>query len=424
MDPDDVQLAKDGGGDADGTTLALFRRLVEHSPAVVYCCAVAPDLPVKYVSGAVKGLLGHEPADFLGATGFWRGHLHPDDRERISDALDVLLDVGHLACEYRFRTRSGDWRWLRDEANVVHDARGRPVELIGCWTGIDTRKRAETQLRDFDLTLEEPVRERSEELPRINDALHRAAEEQRRLTELTAERRIELERAARTQQLGELAAGLAHEINQPLAALIYTLTGAARRADRGTLSNAQTEVALRGAIAHAHRAAEIVAHVRSATSRHRPQRVWLRIGEVIAEMIAVSRRAADAAGVRLVTEIGDDVPPLLADRVQMEQMLLNLIKNGIEAVAASARRRRSVVVEAVRADASRVDIAVEDSGDGLAPSTRARIFEPFYTTKEHGMGLGLAICQTIVDEHGGAIRAEPAMGGGLRVVVSLPAGEA
>lgn len=251
----------------------------------------------------------------------------------------------------------------------------------------------------------------------------RADEERHRLAELTARRCLELERVARINQVGELAAGLAHEINQPLAAIIYTLTGAAKRASQGALNNAQAEEALRGAIAHAHRAADIVARVREFTMRHRPRRLPLRIEEVIGEMIGLSRHAADAAGVRLIAEIRDGLPPVAADKVQVEQVLLNLIMNGIEAVEAAGRRRRAVVIEADLAAAGMLEVCVEDSGAGAAPEARARLFEPFYTTKEHGMGLGLSICQTIVEEHGGTIRAEPADGGGLRLSFTLPVAE-
>ncbi len=243
------------------------------------------------------------------------------------------------------------------------------------------------------------------------------------LDEVNAQRRLDLERVARINQLGELAAGLAHELNQPLAAIIYTLTGAARLAGEGALNNAQAGEALRAAIAHAHRAAAIVARVREFTARHRPRRIPLSIGEVIAEMIDFSRRAAEAAGMRLLAEIRDGLPPVVADKVQIEQVLLNLIMNGIESVEAAGRRRRAVIIEADLAGAGMVEICVEDSGTGASPEARTRLFEPFYTTKEHGMGLGLAICQTIVEEHGGIIRAEPAVGGGLRVSFTLPVEE-
>jgi len=234
------------------------------------------------------------------------------------------------------------------------------------------------------------------------------------------ERQAELERAARINQLGEMAAGLAHEINQPLAAIIYTLTGAVGRARIGALNNAQMLEVLQTAITHGHRAAGIITRIRGMAEQHVPSKARLRLGEVIAEIVGLSSSTALRRGVRLRCEPAPQLPAVLADRVQIEQVLLNLIMNGIEAAAGARRRRMEVVVSAELTDNGVIEVDIEDSGAGIPQAIATRMFEPFFTTKAHGMGLGLSICQSIIEEHGGTIQAGNRRQGGARLCFTLP----
>lgn len=409
------------GRNAPAASHTLLERLVEHSPAVVYRCMLTPTFPVTFMSGGVRRILGYVPEDFY-QEGFWFDRIHPDDRERIDAAFAAALATGQADCEYRFRHANGAWRWMRDQASVLYDGENRPAELIGYWTDIDARRQAEDALRDLNQSLELRVRAGAAKLIATDAALHLADGERHRLAELASRRRLELERALRISQLGEMSAGLAHELNQPLAAIIYTLSGAANRAGRGELDNAHVCEALRSAIAQAHRAAGIVARVREFSSRHTPQRQPLSIAVVIEDMLELTRHAAEAGGTIVDIEIRPGLPPVNADKVQIEQVLLNLLMNAFESVNSSSPRRRAVLVSADLVEEGVIEVGVEDSGDGATPEMRARMFEPFYTTKQNGMGLGLAICQTIIEDHGGAIRAEPATGGGLCVCFTLPVG--
>lgn len=230
----------------------------------------------------------------------------------------------------------------------------------------------------------------------------------------------ELERVGRINQLGEMAAGLAHEINQPLAAIIYTLTGAANRARAGDLNNAQMFEALQAAIAQAHRSAGILARIRDMANKHATQRRPLQLNEVAVEMVDLCAQRAAEARVRLRLEPAPHLPEVQADRLQIEQVLLNLLRNGIEAVAAHDSLRREVVLATALVDQGTLEVSVEDSGTGLAPQHLKRVFEPFYTTKADGMGLGLTICQSIVEDHGGALTAAVRAEGGLCLRFTLP----
>lgn len=233
----------------------------------------------------------------------------------------------------------------------------------------------------------------------------------------------EIERVSRLLQLGEMAAGLAHEINQPLAAIMYTLSGAVRRARGGELNNAQMLDVLQAAIAHTHRASEIVTRVRGLVTRQAPDMNPVCINMVARDMLELSRLdngEHDGRPVRMLDELAPDLPPVCGDKVQLEQVLFNLLANAIHAARRTGQREGRVIVRTA-ADRQWVDVSVWDNGPGLAPTDRQRMFEPFFTTKPEGIGLGLAICQTIAEAHGGRIRAEPALEGGLTLMLRLPA---
>lgn len=240
-----------------------------------------------------------------------------------------------------------------------------------------------------------------------------------RLEDLTALRQSEVERVDRINLLGEMAAGLAHEINQPLAALIYTLGGAVNRAKAGALTNAQMFDALQAAIVHAHRSAAIVSRIREMANKHTPHRAAVQLNDVVAEMVELCQFVAASNGVTLRCVTAPRLPWIQADKVQLEQVLLNLIRNGIDAVADASVQCWDVLVRTEVLDEGTLKVSVDDRGPGMAPERMAHMFEPFYTTKEHGMGLGLSICQSIVEEHGGTLCAENLRQGGMRVSFTL-----
>lgn len=242
------------------------------------------------------------------------------------------------------------------------------------------------------------------------------------LTNVALLRQCEVERAGRINLLGEMAAGLAHEINQPLAALIYTLSGAVNRAKAGALNNAQMLYTLQAAITHAHRSAAILDRIREMTRKHTPHRGAVQLNAVVAEMVELCRLNVTGSGVVLRCDTEARLPPVQADRIQLEQVLLNLLRNAIDAVLDPAAQRREVVARTAVLDEATIQISVDDCGAGMAPEPMARMFEPFYTTKENGMGLGLAICQSIIGEHGGDLCAENLRHGGMRVSFTLPCG--
>lgn len=229
----------------------------------------------------------------------------------------------------------------------------------------------------------------------------------------------ELERVAHLHQLGEMAAGLAHELNQPLAVIMYTLSGAVRRARAGELDNAQMLDVLQATVAHTRRVADIVARVRKLVAQQPTDKTCVCLNKVVREMLELPRFASGGQQVRVVEELAPILPPVLGDAVQLEQVILNLLSNAIHAASQTQEREGRVLVRTA-SDTAVVELSVWDNGPGLSPAARRRMFEPFFTTKPEGFGLGLTICQTIIEDHNGRIWAEPAPEGGLRLCMRLP----
>ncbi|HEX2552705.1 MAG TPA: PAS domain S-box protein [Microvirga sp.] len=229
-----------------------------------------------------------------------------------------------------------------------------------------------------------------------------------RLQELQSE----LVHMSRFTALGEMASTLAHEINQPLTAIANYLKGCRRILER--LEGEQVPMlreAVNQAAEQALRAGQVIRHLREFVSRGESERHIESLPKLVQEASALALVGAKEKGVRVSFRFDPDAPLVLADRIQIQQVLLNLIRNAIEAMQEVERRELVVATRALPED-EQVEVRVEDTGPGLAPEVAAQLFQPFVTTKKHGMGVGLSICRTIVESHGGRIAAEARPGGG------------
>ncbi|WP_246742440.1 PAS domain-containing sensor histidine kinase [Microvirga splendida] len=228
-----------------------------------------------------------------------------------------------------------------------------------------------------------------------------------RLQELQSE----LVHMSRFTALGEMASTLAHEINQPLTAITNYLKGCRRILER---MEGDAVPMLRDAVNEAGeqalRAGQVIRHLREFVARGESERHVENLPKLIEEASALALVGAKEQGVRVLFQLDQDAPYVLADRIQVQQVLLNLIRNAIEAMQESQRRELRIGTSLV--DDSHVELRVEDTGPGLAPEVAAQLFQPFVTTKKHGMGVGLSICRTIVESHGGKIWAESKQGEG------------
>jgi two-component system sensor kinase FixL len=225
------------------------------------------------------------------------------------------------------------------------------------------------------------------------------------------ELQTELVHISRLTAMGEMASALAHELNQPLSAIANYLKGAKRLLEERDDEDSKTICgAMDKAAEQSLRAGQIIRRLRDFVSRGESERQVESISKLIEEASALALVGAKELGIRVRFQIDPTYDSILADKVQIQQVLLNLFRNAIEAVGQSARR--DLVVSTKSADQGMVEVAVTDSGPGISEEVAAQLFQPFVTTKPHGMGVGLSISRTIIEAHGGQIWTEPNTGGG------------
>ncbi|MBL8552549.1 MAG: DUF4118 domain-containing protein [Hyphomonadaceae bacterium] len=230
--------------------------------------------------------------------------------------------------------------------------------------------------------------------------------------------RAEFAHAARVSMLGELTASIAHEVNQPLAAIAANAAAGQRWLDRPEPDLVEVRAVIDRIIADGARAGAIIARVRAMATQKPPEHGPLEINVAIGEALSFLRHELQTHGVEAVAELAPELPRVRADRTQIHQVVVNLVVNAMQAMAAAPAPRR-IRVSSVRAGDG-VEIAVEDSGPGISAAHKARLFESFFTTKPGGMGMGLPICRSIVEAHGGRIDVQDRPEGGARFRVTLP----
>jgi len=254
------------------------------------------------------------------------------------------------------------------------------------------RRRAEEGLRQARDELETRVQERTKELRQANETLR--------------EREAELTHVTRVMTIGELTASIAHEVNQPLAAIVTNGNACLRWLGGATPNLSEARQAVQRIIKDSYRASEVIARVRSLVKKAPPRNDLVDLNEVIDEVLALAQSETRRNRVQIKRELKDDLPRVRGDRVQLQQVILNLIINGLEAIARSKDGARELSVSSgVQED--NVIVAVRDSGEGLDSANLERVFDAFYTTKPEGMGMGLAISRTIIESHGGRLWATP-----------------
>ncbi len=349
--------------------------IIETIPALVWSAGSQGDLT--YVNQRVLDYTGATP-DELAQSG-WLNFLHPDDVEPTTQAWNVAVTTGRQHdIQYRLRRADGVYRWFQVLGQPVRDNQGRMARWYGLLIDIDDRKNIEEALRHA---------------------------------------RARLSRATQVATVGELAASIAHEINQPLAAVVANGHACLRwlSADPPSLTKARD--AAERIVRDGKDAGEVVRRIRALFKRATLEKVALDLNEVIEEVVSLVSGEASRKRIAIETEMQAELTAVLGDRVQLQQLLFNLITNGIEAMDEVAERPRKLIIRS-RQCPEKVLVEVRDYGVGLKDPDRA--FEAFFTTKENGMGMGLAICRSIVEEHKGRLWAQPGDGAGTAFCFTLP----
>ena len=311
--------------------------------------------------------------------------VHPEDREFAARSFWKGVQSGQgFAFEARsLRARDGVYRRHLQQAVVLRDAEGKVLRFVGTTTDIDDQKRAE-------------------------EALRQAA--------------AELAHANRVATMGQLSASIAHEVNQPIAATLTNAGTAKRWLARQPPNLEGATQSLDRIVNDTRRAADIVSRIRDLAKKAPAHKADLEINEAILEIMVLARAALSDHGVSLKMQLSEGLHSVLGDRVQLQQVMLNLVMNAIEAMSEVAEGARELTIGTGNAEADSVLVTVRDTGPGLPPATLARIFDAFYTTKDSGLGMGLSICRSIVEAHGGQLWAMPNEPRGAVFCVMLPVG--
>jgi C4-dicarboxylate-specific signal transduction histidine kinase len=282
------------------------------------------------------------------------------------------------------------------------------------------RRRFEDALRQARDELEIRVNERTSELKEANETLLKQMEEQRRTEEALQIARADLTRVARITTIGELTASIAHEVNQPLAAVVANADACVAWLSLVEPNLPEARAAAGRAVQGSTRASEVIARIRSLIRKGAAEREPVELNQLIEETIALAGAQAARNDVAIEADLAPDLPMVSGDKIQLQQVLLNLMMNAIEALGGADDRKRLLIIRSDAHDGGPLKVSFEDNGIGIAPQMMARLFEPFFTTRAQGIGMGLAISRSIIEAHGGRLWAESLPGKGAVFQFTLP----
>jgi PAS domain S-box-containing protein len=314
----------------------------------------------------------------------WTTPFHPEDiGEHLVKWRSALATGETFENEARVRRAAdGEYRWFLIRGLPLRDERGAIVKWYGTMTDIEDRKRAEEALRKAN---------------------------------------ADLAHITRVITMGELTASIAHEINQPLAAIVTNADACMVWLSNEPPNLEEVRAAVESIAQDGTRASEVIQHIRAMFMKNTHERTSVRLNDLIREVVALLQAGASKNQVELQTELASDLPPALGDRVQVQQVIVNLALNGIEAMGAVIDRPRRLVIRSERQNSEELLVAVRDSGVGIDAKDFKRIFDAFFTTKAQGMGMGLSICRSIVEAHGGRLWAIANSDYGATFQFTLPA---
>jgi PAS domain S-box-containing protein len=346
-----------------------LRLVIDTLPALVW--SKSPDGSADFLNQRFREYTGLSLEEGLG-WGWMLNAFHPEDRAE--EEWRAAFAVGEpFEKEARLRRADGAYRWFLLRAVPLRDERGHVVKWYGTSTDIEDRKRAEEAL----------------------------LEAQDKLAHVT-----------RTQAMGELAAAIAHEVNQPLTAIVTNANFSLRQLKGSTPNLDELRTAITEIVNDGTRASAVISRIRGLLVKGSPRRTELDINEIIQEVITLLRNELNRNRIQLRTELAANLPRVQGDAVQLQQVLINLIINALEAMRLSMEQPRKLLIRSAK-NSDGILVQVQDSGPGIKPELADGIFEPFFTTKAEGIGMGLAISRSIIESHGGQLSLVSASEGAL-----------
>jgi len=326
-------------------------------------------------------IYGFDPKEGIPAWEERLQRIHPEDRAKWQGAIDRAIDEkGDYEVEFRILLPDGTVKYIHTVGHPVLNASGELMQFVGSSMEISERKRAEEALR---------------------------------------EAQADLARVSRVTTMGELTASLAHEVNQPIAAAVTNANTCLRWLARDHPDVEEARAAASRIVKDATRAADIVGRIRLLFKKGAAQRELVDVNEVVREMIVLLRGEATRHNILVRTELAAELPAVMGDRVQLQQVLMNLMINGMDAMK-DVDRARELAVKSQKAENEQVLVCVSDTGVGLPVQQADQIFKAFFTTKPQGTGMGLSISRSIIETHGGRLWATDHSPCGASFCFSLP----
>ena len=336
---------------------------------------------IEAVNKAGLRLTGYTDETLTGRRGL--RYIHPDDRAATVVAFERLVsgELPYTMIPHRLRTRDGDYVFVQTHYAAVHNSRGEPDRII---------------------------------------AMHQDLTDQQAREKEIEQHREKLAHVSRLGTMGQMAAGLAHEINQPLAAIATYAQACQRLLDRGDADRGDFAHALEQVSQQAHRAGDVIRRMRSLARGNTSVRESCHIRNLIYELMPLVNMDARHANVEMRLDIPAEIPTVYADPVQIQQVLLNLVRNGVDAMRRIPADTKTLNIKARLEDDAHIRVAVTDRGNGVSEEAIDHLFDPFFTTKKSGMGMGLSISRSIIKAHGGRIGYEPVSEGGSTFWFTIP----
>jgi PAS domain S-box-containing protein len=343
---------------------------------------------MRYWSEECYRVLGFEPQDGLPRFETFLQHVHPDDQRKVWETAERAgREKVDYEVDYRIVHPGGDVRDIHTVGHPVLTPSGDVVEFVGTVMDVTERRQAEKE--------RERLRQVQADLAHIN----------------------------RATTMGELTASLAHEINQPIAAAATDARTCLRWLTREQPDMGEARESAVRMVNAVTRAADIISRLRQLFKKGAPRTSLVDLGEVIQEMVVLLRSEASRHSVLILTELSEDLPRAVADRVQLQQVLMNLMLNGIEAMQ-DTKSGGQLTIRSLRGEGGQSLISVSDTGKGLPPDQADQIFNAFFSTKAQGTGMGLSISRSIIESHGGRLWATSNSGRGASFNFTLPSAEA